>query len=108
MAFFGEACGPVHLVGDSRSAARGAATPPPVQAEARAAPADDCAGLHDDEDVCPAGPNAAEGGPEQPVEKVQGRPRAFSLEDRNLLSEGENFKRGVTSTAKEDSNGGED
>jgi hypothetical protein len=29
-------------------------------------------------------------------------------ENRDLLSEGENFKRGVTSTAKEDSDGGED
>ena len=71
-------------------------------------PADDSLGLHDDEDVGPPGPQVMQGGPEEPVERVQGRPRAFSPEDRNLLPEGENFKRNVTSTAQEDSAGGED
>jgi hypothetical protein len=79
-----------------------------VEAKPGSAPAGDSLGLHDDEDVGPPGQQAMQGGPEEPVGRVQGRPRAFSLEDRNLLSEGENFKRGVTSTAKEDPDGGED
>ena len=97
-----------NLFGDLRPAALRAGPPPPVEAKPGPVSADDCLGLHDDEDVGPAGPQVMQGGPEEPVERVQGRPRAFSLEDRNLLSEGENFKGGVTSTAKEDSDGGED
>jgi len=46
--------------------------------------------------------------PEKPVERVQRGPRLFSLEDRDLLSEGENFKGGVASTPEEDAGGGQE
>ena len=71
-------------------------------------PADDGLGLHDDEDVSPAGPKTTQGRPEEPVGRVQGWAGALPFEDRDLLAEGENFKRNVTSTAQEDSVGGED
>jgi hypothetical protein len=40
--------------------------------------------------------------------EVQCWPRPFAFEHGDLLSEGEDFERGVTSAAKEDSIGGED
>ena len=73
-----------------------------------AVPSDDGLRLHDDEDVSPAGPTAAQGRPEEPVGGVQGRSGAFPFEDRDLLSEGEDFEGGVASTAEENTNGGEE
>ena len=69
-------------------------------------PADDGLGLHNDEDVGPAGPKAAEGRPEESVQGVQCWPRPFALEHSDLLSEGEDFEGGIASTAGEDSDGG--
>ena len=71
-------------------------------------PADDGLGLHDDQDVGPARPEAAEGGPEEPVEGVQGRPRPLTFEHGDLLSQGEDFEGRVASTAEEDTDHGED
>ena len=64
-------------------------------------PTDDRRWLHHNEDVRPAGPNAAQGGPEGPVDRVQARPRALPLEDSHLLSEGEHFQGGIAATAQE-------
>ena len=95
-----------NLIGDLRSAAAGPGTPPPVETKTGAVPADDGLGLHDDEDVGPAGPEAAEGRPEESVPRIQYRPRPFALEHGDLLSEGEDFQGGIASTAEEDSDGG--
>jgi hypothetical protein len=50
----------------------------------------------------------AEGGPEEPVQGVQGWPRPFAFEYGDLLSEGEDFEGGIGSTAEEDTDHGED
>jgi hypothetical protein len=69
-------------------------------------PADDGLRLHQDEDVGPAGPDAVQGGPEEPVEGVQGWPWSFPLENGELLSKGENFQGSVAPTAEENADGG--
>ena len=69
-------------------------------------PAYDGLGLHDDEDVGPPGPKAAECGPEESVQPVQRWPWPFTLEHGKLLSEGEELESGIASIAKEDSEGG--
>lgn len=56
--------------------------------------------LDDHEDVGPASPEVAQGGPEQPVETVQGRSRPLSFEHRDRLPKGEHFKGGVAASAK--------
>ena len=71
-------------------------------------PAHDGLGLHDDQDVGPTGPEAAEGGPEEPVQGVQGWPRSLAFKQRDLLSEGKDFEGRVGSTAEEDTDHGED
>jgi hypothetical protein len=63
-------------------------------------PAYDGFGLHDDEDVGPAGPKAAEGRSEESVQRVQYWPRPFAFEHGDLLSEGEDFERGIASTVR--------
>ena len=71
-------------------------------------PADEGFGLHDDQDVGPTGPEAAEGGPEEPVQGIQGWPRPFAFEHGDLLSEGEDFEGRIGPTAEEDTDHGED
>jgi len=58
-------------------------------------------GLDEDQDVTPAGPDAAQDGPEEPVETVYGRPWSFPLQDRDLLPEGEDLEGGVPATTEE-------
>jgi hypothetical protein len=94
-------------ISDLRSAAAGLGMPPPVGTKTGAVPADDGLWLHDDEDAGPAGPEAPEGRPKEPVDGIQYRPRPLALEHGDLLSKGEDFDRGVTPTTKEDSDGGE-
>ena len=96
----------VILIGDLRLAAPRPGSPTPVETETGAVPADDGLGLHDDEDVGPAGRKAAEGRPEESVQRVQYWPRPFAFEHGDLLSEGEDFEGGIASTAEEDSDGG--
>ena len=50
-----------NLIGDLRSAAAWPGSPTPVETEIGAVPADDGLGLHDDEDVGPAGPKSVGG-----------------------------------------------
>ena len=96
------------LFGDLRPTAARPETPAPVQPKTRGMPADDGLGLHDDQDAGPTGPEAAEGGPEEPVPRVQDWPRPFAFEHRDLLSEGEDFEGRIGSTAEEDTDHGED
>jgi len=65
-------------------------------------PADDGLWLHDDEDVGPAGPEAAQGGPEEPVQPIQTETGSFPLEHRYLLSKSPDRKGHVGSTLEED------
>jgi hypothetical protein len=50
-------------------------------------PADHSLGFDNEEDLGPAGPEAAESHPEQPVPSVQGRPRSLALEHGDLLAQ---------------------
>ena len=79
-----------------------------MEPEAGAVPADDGLRLYDDQDVPPAGPAVAESRPEEPIQGVQCRPRAFAFKHGDLLSEGEEFEGGVASTAEEDADRGEE
>ena len=65
-------------------------------------PADHSLGLHDDEDISPPRPHAAQGCPEQPVKAVQLWARPFAFEHGDLLPEGEDFNCSVMPTAEED------
>jgi hypothetical protein len=58
-----------NLIGDLRSAATWPGSPTPVETETGAVLADDGLGLHDDEDVGPAGPKAVEGRPEESTQR---------------------------------------
>ena len=93
-------------MGDGCAAQPG--SPPPVKTKAGTVPCDDCLRLHDEQYVSPSRPQALKSRPEKPLEGVQGWPRPFSLENRDLQSEGENFKGGVASIAEEDACGGEE
>ena len=95
------------FIGDLGPAATRAGTPMPVEPENGAVPADDGLGLHHDEGVGPAGPKAAAGRPEESVRRVQYWPRPFPFEDRDLLSEGEDFQGRVASSTEEDADSGQ-
>jgi hypothetical protein len=71
-------------------------------------PGDDGIGLHDDEDVRPAGPKTPEGRPEKSVQAVQFWTWPFPLEHGYLLSECENLEGGIATTAEEDPDGKEE
>jgi hypothetical protein len=71
-------------------------------------PGDDGLGLDDDQALGPIAPHAAQGSPEQPIQPIQTGTGPFPFEDRNLLSQGEDFQGGVAPTAEEDSDGGQD
>src|SRR5579862_6311468 len=64
-------------------------------------PADDSFGLHDDQDVGPTGPMVSQRGPEESVEKAQGRPGAFPPQDCELLPKREDFESRVAAVAQE-------
>jgi hypothetical protein len=81
---------------DLRPAAAWPRSPPLIKAEAGAMPADHGVGLHDDQDVGPAGPTVAESGPEKAIQGVQFGPWPLSLEDCDLLSEGQYLEGGIT------------
>src|SRR5580658_9775226 len=93
-----------NLLGDLRSSAAWPGSPAPIETEAGAVPADHGVGLHQDQDVRPAGPTLAERRPEQSVPGVQFWSRPFPFQYGELLSEGEDFEGRIASTAKENSN----
>ena len=68
-------------------------------------PADHSLGFYDDQDVSPARPTVAKRSPEESVQAVQFWPGPFPFEDSDLLSKSENLKGGITSIAKEGSDG---
>jgi hypothetical protein len=96
------------FVGDFGPAAVRSGSPTPVEPKAGAMPADDSFGLDDEKDAGPARSATAQGGPEQPVERAQYRPRSFPLENSHLLPQGKNFQGGVDATSEEDSDGGQE
>ena len=56
-------------------------------------PSDDGFGFDDEEDIGPAGPEATEDGPKEPVASVEGRPWALAFEHGDLLAESKDFQR---------------
>src|SRR5262249_47002507 len=66
------------FAGDPGPSPTGTGPPPPVESKAGAMPADDGLRLDNEEDIGPAGPEAAERGPEEAVAKIQGRPRSLA------------------------------
>jgi hypothetical protein len=59
--------------------------------------------FHNDQDLGPPGPDSAQSSPEQPVHRIQTGTRPFPLEHRDLLSQSEDLKGSILSTAEEDS-----
>jgi len=92
-----------NLHGNLRSAAAWPGSPAPIETEAGAVPADHSVGFHENQDVGPAGPTLAESRPEESVHGVQFWTRPFPFQHGDLLSEGEDFERGIASTAKDGS-----
>lgn len=58
-----------------------------------------------DQDIRPPGPVKAEGGPEKPVQPVQIGAPTFAFEHSELLSQGQNFRGGITPTAQKNQKG---
>ena len=71
-------------------------------AETGAVPTDDSLGFHDDQNIFPAGPEVAQGGPEESVQPVQRWSRPLAFEHGNLLSQGQNFQGRIASALAED------
>ena len=71
--------------------------PAPVESKTGAMPADHSLGFDNEEDLGPAGPEAAESHPEPPVASVQGRPRSLAFEHGDLLAQSEDLQGGVAS-----------
>jgi hypothetical protein len=55
-------------------------------------PADHSLGFDNEEDIGPAGPEAAERGPEEAVARIQGRPRSLAFEHGDLLAQREDLR----------------
>jgi hypothetical protein len=87
----------LEFLSNSGATAARSRSPTPVEAKARAMPSDDRFWFDNQQDIGPAGPKAAEGGPEKPVPGAEGRPRSLAFEHGNLLLEGEDFQGGVGS-----------
>ena len=64
-------------------------------------PCDDGFWFDNQDDIGPAWPKAAEGGPEEPVAGVQVWPRALAFENGELLPEGQDFQGGIGSRTEE-------
>jgi len=86
---------------NSRSTAARSRSPAPEEAKAGAVPSDDSFWLDNQEDIGPTGPKAAEGGPEEAVARIQGRPRSLAFEHGDLLSQSEDLQGCVASRTEE-------
>jgi hypothetical protein len=64
-------------------------------------PADDGLGFDNEEDIGPAGPEAAESHPKQPVASLQWRPWSLAFEHGDLLAQSEDLQRGIASCTEE-------
>ena len=71
-------------------------------------PAGDGVRVDDHQCVRPAGPNLSEQDPEQPVQPMQAGAHPLPLEHGNLLAKREHFEGGITATANENAEGGEE
>jgi hypothetical protein len=71
-------------------------------------PSDNGFWFDNQEDIGPAGPEATEGGPKEPVASVEGRPRSLAFEHGDLLAESEDFQRRIGSCPEENTEGGQD
>ena len=91
-----------HFLADPRPAAARTRPPAPVEPKAGSMPADDGFWLDDQEDVGPAGPDAAERSPKQSVARIQGRPGSLALQYGDLLPKSEDLQSDVTMGTKED------
>src|SRR5438270_4535912 len=99
---------PSNLFGNLGPTATRPGAPTPVKAKAGAMPAYEGRGLHDDQNVGPAGPAATESGPENSVQPVQLGPRTFTLEHGELLSQCQNLESGIAPTAQENAERGDE
>src|SRR5215471_7871132 len=86
---------------NARSTAARSRSPAPIKPKAGAMPADDGLRLDNQEDIGPTGPEAAEGGPEEAVARIQGRPRSLAFEHGDLLAQSEDLQRCVASRTEE-------
>ena len=77
----------------------------PIKPKSSPMPTDDRFRLDNHEDFGPAGPKAAERGPEEPVTAVQGWTRSLALEDGDLLAESQDFQGGIDSGPEESAHG---
>jgi hypothetical protein len=64
-------------------------------------PADHGLGFDDEEDIGLAGPEAAEGGPEEAVARIQRRSRSLAFEHGDLLAQSEHLQGCVNSRTEE-------
>src|SRR5262249_31489779 len=92
--------------GDFGSATAGPGPPTPVAPETGAMPADHGFGLHDEENIGPAGPQTLQGSPEQPAERSQSGTWSLAIEDGNLLAESKNFQGDIATSTEEDATRG--
>jgi hypothetical protein len=88
--------------GDLRSAATAARQEAPVPAETGAMPAHDGLGLHDHQHARPFRPATPEAQPEETIAKAQPGSRILTLEDTDLLPQGDEFQSQIMSRAEED------
>jgi hypothetical protein len=95
------------LLSDLRPALATTRSPAPVRPKTGAMPSDDGFWFRNDEDVSPAGPDAAQGSPEESVQRVHCWPPSSAFEHGDLLSKGKDFEGGIASTAEEDADGSE-
>src|SRR5215471_2594933 len=102
--FFGQTADQAaNLLGDLGPTAARTGAPTPVQPKAGAVPANHGRRLHNYQSIGPPGPESTEGGPEKPIAPVQLRTRTFPLEDSELLSQCQDFERGIASTTQKGS-----
>jgi hypothetical protein len=71
-------------------------------------PPDDSFWFDNEEDIGPAGPEATESGPEEPVASVQRRPWSLAFDYGDLLAESEDFQRSIGLWAEENTEGNKD
>jgi hypothetical protein len=93
------------FLGNSGATAARSGAPAPVETKAGAVPSDDGFRFDNQENIGPVGPKTAEGGPEQPVARVQGWPRSLAFEHSDLLAESQDFQSGISSGPEHSAHG---
>ena len=90
-----------------RSASACSRLPLPEEPKSRPVPADDGLRFQCYQNLGPSGPDAVQGNPEQPIQRIQPRTWSFPLEKDELLPQGEDLQSGVIPTAEENSDSGQ-